>query len=58
VLLAWSPEDRVFPISQAERLLADLPNASLEIIEDSYTFGPEDQPRRLADLIAGFASKR
>jgi pimeloyl-ACP methyl ester carboxylesterase len=58
VLLAWSPEDRVFPISQAERLLADLPNASLEVIEDSYTFAPEDQPRRLADLIAAFASER
>jgi pimeloyl-ACP methyl ester carboxylesterase len=57
VLLAWASEDRVFPIGDAERLLADLPQGHLEVIEDSYTFTPEDQPQRLADLVAAFASK-
>jgi pimeloyl-ACP methyl ester carboxylesterase len=57
VLLAWSPEDRVFPLRDAERLRSELPNASIELIPDSYTFAPEDQPRRLAELVAAFASK-
>lgn len=57
VLLAWASDDRVFPVRDAERLLADLPHGHLELIEDSYTFTPEDQPRRLAELVAGFASK-
>jgi pimeloyl-ACP methyl ester carboxylesterase len=57
VLLAWSPEDRVFPLRHAERLRSDLPHANLELIPDSYTFAPEDQPRRLAELVAAFASK-
>ncbi len=57
VLLAWASEDRVFPVGDAERLLTDLPQGHLELIEDSYTFTPEDQPRRLAELVAAFASK-
>jgi pimeloyl-ACP methyl ester carboxylesterase len=54
VLLAWAPEDRFFPIAHAERLADLLPDARLERIEDSRTFVSEDQPRRLAELIAGF----
>jgi pimeloyl-ACP methyl ester carboxylesterase len=57
VLLAWASEDRVFPVREAERLLADLPQGRLELIDDSYTFTPEDQPGRLAELVADFASK-
>jgi pimeloyl-ACP methyl ester carboxylesterase len=54
VLLAWAPEDRFFPIAHAERLAAMIPDARLERIEDSRTFISEDQPERLAELIAGF----
>jgi len=54
VLIAWSREDRFFPPAHAERLVADLPNARLEWIDDAYTFSMEDQPERLAALIAGF----
>jgi pimeloyl-ACP methyl ester carboxylesterase len=53
-LIAWSREDQVFPRRYAERLAEVLPNARLEWIDDSYTFSPEDQPARLAELIAGF----
>jgi len=53
-LVAWSREDRVFPTRHAEELARTLHNARLEWIEDSYTFSPEDQPERLAGLIAGF----
>lgn len=53
-LLAWAPEDRMFKLKFAERLAADLPNARLERIEDARTFVPQDQPERLAELIAAF----
>jgi pimeloyl-ACP methyl ester carboxylesterase len=55
VLLAWASEDRFFPPALAERLAAVLPDARLEWIEDSYTFVSEDQPARLAALLAEFA---
>lgn len=54
VLIAWAPEDRVFPFKLAEKLSQAFPDARLERIEDSYTFVPEDQPERLAQLIAAF----
>jgi pimeloyl-ACP methyl ester carboxylesterase len=53
-LIAWAPEDRFFKMSNAERLAAAIPNARLERIDDSYAFVPEDQPDRLAELIAEF----
>jgi pimeloyl-ACP methyl ester carboxylesterase len=56
VLLAWAPGDRVFPLKTAERLAADVPNARIVQIPDSRTFVPVDQPDRLAEEIAAFAS--
>ena len=54
VLIAWSRDDRFFPPADAERLAGDIPGARLEWIDDAYTFSMEDQPERLAELIAGF----
>jgi pimeloyl-ACP methyl ester carboxylesterase len=54
-LIAWAREDRVFPFDHAVRLAEAMPNAVLEPIDDSYAFVPEDQPARLAQLIAEFA---
>ena len=54
-LLAWAVEDRFFKLSFAEKLADTIPGARLERIQDSYTFVPEDQPARLAELIARFA---
>jgi len=56
ILLAWAPGDRFFPIKYAKRLAADTPNARIVEIPDAATFVPLDQPRRLADEIASFAS--
>jgi pimeloyl-ACP methyl ester carboxylesterase len=53
-LLAWASEDRFFPVSLAERLMERLPQGRLELIEDSYTFVPIDQPERLAELVREF----
>jgi pimeloyl-ACP methyl ester carboxylesterase len=55
VLLVWAAEDRLFPLALARRLAATLPNATLAVIEDSYTFIPEDQPAQLTRLIAEFS---
>jgi pimeloyl-ACP methyl ester carboxylesterase len=53
-LVVWAREDKVFPFAHAERLVELLPQGRLEVIEDSYSFVPEDQPDRLAELIREF----
>jgi pimeloyl-ACP methyl ester carboxylesterase len=58
VLIAWATEKDLFPFECAEHLARDFPNGRLERIEDSYTFVPEDQPERLATLIAELARER
>ena len=55
-LIAWARRDRFFPYEHAERLATIIPDSRLEPIEDSYTFVPEDQPERLASLIADFVA--
>ena len=58
VLVAWSRDDRIMPAEHAEELARLLPNARLEWIEDAYTLSPEDQPARVAELVADFARER
>jgi pimeloyl-ACP methyl ester carboxylesterase len=53
-LIAWSREDRFFKPVHAERLAKELPNARLEWIENARSLSPEDEPGRLAELIASF----
>jgi pimeloyl-ACP methyl ester carboxylesterase len=55
-LIAWAAEDKVFPVKDARRLAATLPDARLEIIHDTLTYIPEDQPEPLARLIRDFSS--
>jgi pimeloyl-ACP methyl ester carboxylesterase len=57
MLLAWAPDDLIFPLRFAERLTAMIPGARLEQIADSRAFIPEDQPARLAELITGFLNR-
>jgi pimeloyl-ACP methyl ester carboxylesterase len=52
VLIAWAPEDRFFPLSDAHRLAALFPDARVVEIPDARTFISWDQPDRLAGLIA------
>jgi pimeloyl-ACP methyl ester carboxylesterase len=54
VLILWTPEDRFFPITLAERLASDIPNAELVQIEDAHVFVAEDQPERVASEISRF----
>ena len=56
-LVVWSRGDRVFPLSDGKKLAADL-SAQLEVLDDTRTFIPLDQPAKLAELIASFVSER
>jgi pimeloyl-ACP methyl ester carboxylesterase len=56
-LIAWSQEDRFFPLEHGERLAKIVPGARFEAIEGSRTFSPEDRPDRLAGLISGFVQE-
>jgi pimeloyl-ACP methyl ester carboxylesterase len=54
-LIAWAAEDKFFPVDHARRLAAIIPDARLELIDDCWSFVPEDQPATLAALLADFA---
>lgn len=56
-LIAWAADDRFFKESLGRRLADQIPRARLEMIPDSYTFVPEDQPELLADAITTFLSE-
>jgi len=58
LLLAWAPGDRFFPLSYAERLAKEMPNARIVRIDGAGTFVPLDQPQRLAEEIATFVQSR
>jgi pimeloyl-ACP methyl ester carboxylesterase len=51
-VLAWSREDKFFPPRHAERLAEILPQGRVEWVDDAYTFSPEDQPARVAEIVA------
>ncbi len=55
-VIAWSREDRFFPADHGERLAELLPQGRHEWIEDSRTFSPEDQPARIAQLVASVSA--
>lgn len=57
ILLTWAPGDKLFPISYAQRLARETPNARIVEIPDANTFVPLDQPQRLADEIATFVEQ-
>lgn len=56
ILLLWAPGDRFFPIRYAERLAEEAGNARIVQIPDAKTFVPLDQPQRVAEEIARFAT--
>jgi pimeloyl-ACP methyl ester carboxylesterase len=54
VLIAWAEQDRLFPAELVDRLAAAFPRARRAVVEHSRTFIGEDEPERLAALIAQF----
>jgi pimeloyl-ACP methyl ester carboxylesterase len=55
-LVVWTRGDRFFPLSDGRRLAADL-SAPLDVLDDTRTFIPLDQPERLAELIRTFVAE-
>jgi pimeloyl-ACP methyl ester carboxylesterase len=56
VLFVWGSEDQVFPLTHAERYAAELAGGRLALVDDAYSFTPEDQPLQLAEAIADFCT--
>jgi pimeloyl-ACP methyl ester carboxylesterase len=56
VLLAWAPEDRLFPLRLAEGLAAIFPDSRVVFIADSGTFIMEDQPEELVRIVREFVA--
>jgi pimeloyl-ACP methyl ester carboxylesterase len=56
-LLVWASEDRVFPLSYAERLAEAMPNARIVEVPGAGTFVALDQPERVADAIRDFVGE-
>lgn len=57
-LVVWSLDDRLFPLAHGHRLAKLLPQGRLEVVDEAGAFIPEDQPERLAALIAAFVGER
>ena len=56
-LVAWSSDDRLFPLHHGHELARRIPNAELVVIDDAGAFIPEDQPLRLAGEIREFLER-
>lgn len=57
LLLAWAPDDLMFPLRFATRLAEMVPGARLEQVPESRAFVPEDRPELLAKLIDEFVGE-
>ncbi|MGV0811896.1 alpha/beta hydrolase [Mycolicibacterium boenickei] len=56
-LVAWPRDERFFPAEGARRLAQTLPQGSLEFIDDSYAWAPEDNPAALVSLLREFLGR-
>jgi len=53
-LLIWGRHDRVVPISVGERLLEELPKATLEVMEECGHLPPEELPKESLKIVESF----
>ncbi|AQS54678.1 alpha/beta fold hydrolase [Novibacillus thermophilus] len=53
-LLLWGRHDRIVPLNIGKRLLRDLPNARLEIIEETGHLPMEEKPLDVVERLAPF----
>lgn len=56
-LVIWCRRDQVVPLATGERLVRDLPNASLAVIDHCDHATPEAAPSLTSKLIADFAGR-
>ena len=55
-LVVWAADDKLFPREHGRKLAELLPQGRFELISDSRTFIPEEQPERLVAMIRDFLS--
>jgi pimeloyl-ACP methyl ester carboxylesterase len=53
-LVLWADGDKLFPREHGRRLAALLPQGRFELVAESRTFIPEEQPGRLAAIVQEF----
>jgi pimeloyl-ACP methyl ester carboxylesterase len=58
VLVLWGTRDDLFPVSHAQRLADDFPDAALRLVEGSSTFVMLDRPAETASAIEAFVAGR
>jgi pimeloyl-ACP methyl ester carboxylesterase len=56
-LVLWADSDRIFPREHGRRLAELLPQGRFELVADSRTFIPEEQPERLATRVRDFVAE-
>jgi pimeloyl-ACP methyl ester carboxylesterase len=56
-LVLWAESDKIFPREHGRRLAALLPQGRFELIPDTRTFIPEEQPARLAERVRDFIAE-
>lgn len=56
-LVLWADDDKIFPREHGRRLATLLPQGHFELIADSRTFVPEEQPEQLVAAIRAFTAR-
>jgi pimeloyl-ACP methyl ester carboxylesterase len=56
-LVLWADGDKIFPREHGRQLAELLPQGRFDLIADSRTFIPEDQPERLASIVRDFLAE-
>jgi len=56
-LVLWADGDKIFPSEHGRRLAELLPQGRFELVPDSRTFIPEEQPERLAARVRDFVAE-
>ena len=56
-LVLWGDRDKIFPRDHGRRLAELLPQGRFELVLDSRTFVPEDQPERLVSCLREFLAE-
>jgi pimeloyl-ACP methyl ester carboxylesterase len=56
-LVLWADDDKIFPREHGRRLAELLPQGRFELMPDSRTFIPEEQPERLAARVRDFVAE-
>lgn len=54
-IVAWSAEDKFFPVEHGRRIAGLLPRGRFELVAGARTYSPLDAPERIAALVGELA---